>query len=548
MQASIIIATYQHAAYLADAIESALAQTVPCDVIVVDDGSTDRTAEVLARYANRIRIFETAHQGPCRARNLGLDRALGDCIMFLDADDVIAPRKVETQLAAFDDEIGWTICDVLIEDEAKALTTTASEQYRYAEKDLGGWIQQLLAGGNFIPIMSPLVRRSLLTDVRFHDDRIPEDWHFWNEVAARGRVRYVPTVLATYRHRRTGRSRVPKQARAIVPNITQPLRLNLGCGTPGTRSWHPMPGLVNLDKSFGWTFEEGLGEFVDRSVAGITVSHALMYVPEERWPFVFAEFARVLAPGGVIRITEDETADPQSSRVGGWQGSQPAVTLTTAPLVRHHLERAGLTAFDVTRASSRFPDRSLCQAQHGDPPDVFFIEGVRETTVLFAPHSDDETLFAAFSILKYRPHIVVCYPSSGDYGDTGRREAETRDAMAVLGGAPVDQWQGGDLVAQMRDLDARVQPARVLAPDFYSSHPDHRQVASAARTVFPGRILPYHTYDANGKVRRGRPVELEPAWISQKLRALARYESQITHPRAHAFFLEDLREYVGDVV
>jgi LmbE family N-acetylglucosaminyl deacetylase len=96
----------------------------------------------------------------------------------------------------------------------------------------------------------------------------------------------------------------------------------------------------------------------------------------------------------------------------------------------------------------------------------------------------------------------------------------------------------------MRRIDGVLAPSLVLAPHPAASHPDHVHVAEAARRVFGDRVLSYHTYDAAGKVRRGTLVPIEPVWIGQKLRALARYESQITHPRAHQFFMDDLQEYV----
>ncbi len=542
--ASIIIPTYNHAARLTDAIESALAQTVPCEVIVIDDGSTDGTAMVLDRFKERVRAVTLPHGGPSVARNTGLELARGEFVMFLDADDVIAPTKVADQLAEFTDEIGWVLCDVEIQDEARRESVLASHRYRYADKSLGGWIRDELTRGPFIPIMSPLVRRSALAGIRFDDRLVPEDYHFWCKVASVARVRYVPKVLATYRKSRDGRSRRPKTSRSYSPNLTMPRRLNLGCGTPGTRSWHPIDGMENLDKSLGWTFEDGLGDFIESSVAGITISHSLMYVPIDKWPFVFSEFARVLAPGGIVRITEDDAINPASRSVGGWKGSEPAVTLTSAQLVLEHLARAGLHGYEVTSETTRFSDRSLCQAQHGETPHVFFVEGVRPSAVLFAPHSDDETLFAAFTILKHRPHVVVCFESAGDYGETKVREAETRDAMSVLGAAGVEQWAGGELETQMRDLDARLRPSIVFAPSERSSHPDHVHVARAAAAVFGSRLTQYHTYINGKKVTSDRVAPFERPWIAQKLRALARYESQIAHPRAHEFFLCDLREYL----
>jgi glycosyltransferase involved in cell wall biosynthesis len=547
--ASVITPTYQHGKRLADAIDSALAQTVPVEVIVIDDGSTDGTAEVLERYAadERVRVFHQDHVGPSVARNRGIDAATAGFVMFLDADDTIEPTKVQEQLAEFDrqPEAGFVLCDVRIEDASRGgKVELASKRYRYQDKSLGGWIEPLLVDGNFIPIMSPLIRRSVLGDsIRFRDERVPEDWHFWMDVARHARVRYVPKVLATYRKSQVGRSRIPVMSRKLSPNIEQPLRLNLGCGTPATRSWHPIKGFVNLDKSLGWTFEDGLGDFVDHSVAGISISHALMYVLERDWHRVFSEFARVLVEGGVVRITEDECVDPRSKRVGGWKGSEPAVTLTWPGFVRKHLERVGLHAVDVDEVTTHYKDRSLMQAQHGHAPECFWIEGIKLPGTLFAPHNDDECLFSSFTILRYRPRVVICFGSAGDYGSTAEREAETREAMTILGARSVEQWNGGDLVERMRAYDEEVHPIRVWAPHTQTSHPDHLAVAEASREVFGSRVNAYHTYDAAGKVRAGTEVKYETEWIEAKLRALSRYKTQLTHPRAHQFFLNDLREY-----
>lgn len=538
---SIVIPTYNHAQFVGDAVDCALAQTAPVEVIVVDDGSTDATSDVLARYGDhRLIVLREEHAGVCAARNRGIEVAQGEFLQFLDADDLIAPYKIAHQLARFRPDIGWVICDGMIEDEATGRTESISQKYDYRKKKPGGWIQELLAPANFIPTFSPLIRRSVVADnIRFTNEHGPEDWHFWHAVAGVARVAYLAEVLGTYRHRRTGRSRLPRAKGKGWPTLVDPLRLNLGCGPAH------LPGMVNLDAEMGWRFENGLGEFIEGSVAGITVSHALMYVPIQHWPGVFAEFARVLRFGGVVRLTEDSTADPRSSRFGGWKGSQPAVTLCTPQLLREHLQHVGLTVHDVSAQTTRYADRSLCQQLHGKEPDVFFIEGVRDSTALFAPHADDETLFAAFTILRHRPRVVICCPSAGDYGDTALRETETREALSVMGGTFAGRWDGSDLVARMRAFDAKHHPARVWAPDRQCSHPDHRAVADAATEVFAGRLTTYHTYDERGRVRSDRQVDVEPAWIETKLRALLRYPSQLRHPRASRFWLDDQREYYG---
>lgn len=548
---SIIVPTFNHAEWLPDAIESALAQTAPVEVIVVDDGSSDGTDAVLERYRRTamVRAFSLPHGGPSTARNFGLAQASGDFVMFLDADDVISPAKVATQLEHFDESVGWVMCDVRIEDAVPGRVENASGRYRYKQRQLGGWIRDQLAASNFIPIMSPLVRRSVLgDDVRFGELK-PEDWHFWYRVAAHARVRYIPKVLATYRKRRGGRNSERRGAIHVTPDVgAEPVLLNLGCGTPGSASWHPQPGCVNLDRAMGWCFEDGLPQYADGTVAAITVSHALMYVAAQDWPAVFSEFARVLQPHGIIRITEDDTEHPDSSRRGGWKGSEPAITNTSPGFVAKALEAAGLRAHLVTATTTRYVSDALCQAQHGRAPDVFFIEGVKETQevgLFLSPHHDDETLFGSATIIKHRPRVVVCFPSVRDYGETWEREHESRAALEILGGTFQQTLDGRDLVAHLTRLDASLHPVRVWAPDPRASHPDHRAVAAAAAAVFGPRVTTYHTYDERGKVV-GRPVEFEPGWAGRKLRALACYETQIRHPRASGFFMEDLREFSGE--
>lgn len=545
--ASIIIPTYQHGPVVADAIESALAQTVPCEVIVIDDGSTDETAAVLARYADRIRVITLPHGGPSLARNAGLAVATGACVMFLDADDLIAPQKVEIQYRALTPDIGWVLCDVRIQD-VSGRVQLASQRYEYARKPMTGWMQPWLGVANFVPIHAPLVRRSLLEGLTFPADKTPEDWHFWYAVAGVGRCAYVPHVLATYRKRRGGRNTGRWRGLMTWPGAEMPLRLNLGCGTPGKPSWHPLPGFVNLDKSLGWRFQDGLRAFTDASVDGITISHALMFLPQPEWPTLFAELARVLRPGGVLRVTEDDATSRASARYGGWKGSESAITLTDAALVRRHMEAVGLTVQVVSPVTSSYLDASLCQAFHGEAPDVFVIEGCRSGDVLFAPHADDESLFAAFTLIRYRPRVVICCPSVRDYGETAVRTAESAEAMTLLGAGPVDQWDGVDLAAQMRAFDARLRPARVWAPSRQTAHPDHLAVAVAADAVFGARVTHYHTYSAAGKVRDGALVPFEPGWQAMKRQALTCYRTQRDHPRAATFFQWDDAEYTEDAI
>lgn len=100
MHVSVVIAAYNAEAYIAEAIESVLGQTVPPgEVIVVDDGSRDGTRSVLDRFGSRIVALTQENSGQAVAVNKGLARARGELIGFCDADDLWTARKLEMQLA-----------------------------------------------------------------------------------------------------------------------------------------------------------------------------------------------------------------------------------------------------------------------------------------------------------------------------------------------------------------------------------------------------------------------------------------------------------------
>jgi glycosyltransferase involved in cell wall biosynthesis len=100
---SVIITAYNSQTYIAEAVESVLHQTVPPgEVIVVDDGSTDGTADALRRFEGRIRYVHQANRGHGSALNTGISQAQGSLLGFLDSDDLWTPTKLEAQLAAFE--------------------------------------------------------------------------------------------------------------------------------------------------------------------------------------------------------------------------------------------------------------------------------------------------------------------------------------------------------------------------------------------------------------------------------------------------------------
>jgi glycosyltransferase involved in cell wall biosynthesis len=101
---SILIPAYNAGKWIGETIESALAQTwAKKEIIIVDDGSTDRTIEIAKKYQSKIlKIVSQENQGSAVARNKALEHAQGDYIQWLDADDLLSPEKIEKQLRAID--------------------------------------------------------------------------------------------------------------------------------------------------------------------------------------------------------------------------------------------------------------------------------------------------------------------------------------------------------------------------------------------------------------------------------------------------------------
>src|ERR1043166_191328 len=112
MLASVVINNHNYGRYLRDAIESALAQTHPeVEVIVVDDGSTDDSRDVIASYGDRVQAINKANGGQASALNVGVAAAHGEVLFFLDSDDMLRPDIVRQVVAGFeaDPRLAWAM-------------------------------------------------------------------------------------------------------------------------------------------------------------------------------------------------------------------------------------------------------------------------------------------------------------------------------------------------------------------------------------------------------------------------------------------------------
>jgi glycosyltransferase involved in cell wall biosynthesis len=141
---STIIPTYNCDRYIKQAVDSVLAQKeIDCEIIIIDDGSSDRTEEIMAEYDDRVIYMRQANQGVAAARNKGIELARGEFIAFLDADDYFLPNKLALQVAVFDDRpslgivhSGWQKVDA---DGNKQMDVRPWKSY--PELNLEAWLR-----------------------------------------------------------------------------------------------------------------------------------------------------------------------------------------------------------------------------------------------------------------------------------------------------------------------------------------------------------------------------------------------------------------------
>lgn len=203
-----IIPCYNHGRYLADAVESALAQTyVDVEVVVVNDGSTDDTSAVASRFEERIRYMEHANRGLCASRNRAIGETDGEYVAFLDADDRWHPEKLARQvpLLEADEEVGlvhtdgWTFTGETVGPPIMGGVDPTT---------ISGRLFERLLLGNPILVPSVVVRRRCLEEVGPFDEALGGcgDWDLWLRVCRRWKAAYVPEPLVYYRRHAEGTS------------------------------------------------------------------------------------------------------------------------------------------------------------------------------------------------------------------------------------------------------------------------------------------------------------------------------------------------------
>lgn len=263
VRVSVIVPVFNCEAYITDAVESVFRQHhTDLELIVVNDGSTDRTLKALEPYRDRLHLIEQPNAGVAAARNAGLRVCRGKFIAFLDADDWWSPFRLSAQLDAFERHptAGLVLSDFTVVD-ADGVTLmengirqwygvlrdvhstpwskvfSASERIAWSCIDdasdgaiaYAGHVARLLFLGNFINTSSVLVRREAVLDAGEFDTTLgtEEDYDYWLRIARDWPLAFVDAPLVA-RRRRPGQLTSSDQVDKVIRNVLRVVESSVG--------------------------------------------------------------------------------------------------------------------------------------------------------------------------------------------------------------------------------------------------------------------------------------------------------------------------------
>ena len=231
---SVIIPTYNRSSCLGRAIDSVLDQTFTgFELMVVDDGSTDKTAELLETYGNRLKVIRQSNRGVSAARNAGILASRGELIALLDSDDSWLPRKLEQQVAFFRSRpealIGQTQ-EIWIRNGRRINPKKRHQKF-------SGMIFEKSLPLCLVSPSAVMIRRSLLEEVGLFDETLPacEDYDLWLRITWKYPVHLIETPLIVKRGGHADQlSAMPELDKYRIAAIVKILKR--GCLSPGQQA------------------------------------------------------------------------------------------------------------------------------------------------------------------------------------------------------------------------------------------------------------------------------------------------------------------------
>lgn len=195
---SVIIPTYNRSEYICESIDSVLAQTYKdYEIIVIDDGSTDNTGEVLKKYGTKIKYLYQENKGVGAARNLGIRNSNGEYIGLLDDDDIWLSDKLDIQVRILDENT-----DLAFVCSGAYFIDTVGRVIRFWESHRHNETFKNLYEGNFVLNLTVLMRKSCFDKVGGYDEKllVAQDYDLWLRLANNYKFKYIINCpLAKYR-------------------------------------------------------------------------------------------------------------------------------------------------------------------------------------------------------------------------------------------------------------------------------------------------------------------------------------------------------------
>ncbi|WP_431065171.1 glycosyltransferase family 2 protein [Methylotuvimicrobium sp.] len=306
MNISVVIPAYNSAEFIADAVHSILKQTRPItEIIIVDDGSTDNTQQIVEALPGPITYVKQPNQGPSAARNTGIKAANSEWIAFLDADDQWTSDKIDKQLKllrkipelvliagdmAEIDKSGQLITESVL-DKHHLLNKFQAIQDRAIPNALAELVTK-----NFIPTGTVLVNKSALLEAGLFNQtiRFGEDLELWAKIAAKHPITCIPEVLMLRRQHGNNATQLTAALLSDLVKVMTSIR-NYAAKELSLQNIDPNRLVANAYADLGyWHFSE-----YDLITARQAFSASLKEKPNKR---ALLYWLACLMPAGIVKM------------------------------------------------------------------------------------------------------------------------------------------------------------------------------------------------------------------------------------------------------
>jgi glycosyltransferase involved in cell wall biosynthesis len=297
-EVSIIMPVLNGERYIRQSIESIAAQTYrDYELVVIDDGSTDRTREIVESFRGRMTIRYIHHaqnQGIARSMNDGVRASQGEYITFLDHDDIWFPRMLATQVGYLNThpEVAMVHSDFQTIDGAGGILESSVAVCRGRKRASGQVFRELFQESQVCGI-TVVVRKSVVDQMRGFDERLHwGDYHLWLRIALRYPIGFTPEVLAQYRQHSSQSTRTYETDRPDRDSVAlQAIRLLLeehpeAARKLGRRAIRRRMASLYYEMAYAWLWQGR------HAYARACLRRALVWTPGNRgyWASYFASF------------------------------------------------------------------------------------------------------------------------------------------------------------------------------------------------------------------------------------------------------------------